>query len=146
MGGDTGTQAQQFLERIFGVGHTYSVFDGDYGEWMNIVVDDDDVHELHIEIQSIEPLILKIIRVEFSLPDDLEDVEVDEGFEDQILAEANDLVVGTEWSLVHMEFGGVMIDILNNYDGLNEDTIPDLATIKNVVRKIKEKIGSYKEK
>ena len=146
MGGDTGTQAQQFLERIFGVGHTYSVFDGDYGEWMNIAVDDDDVNELHIEIQSIEPLILKIIRVEFSLPDDLEDVEVDEGFEDQILAEANDLVVGTEWSLVHMEFGGVMIDILNNYDGLNEDTIPDLATIKNVVRKIKEKIGSYKEK
>ena len=146
MGGDTGTQAQQFLERIFGVGHTYSVFDGDYGEWMNIAVDDDDVNELHIEIQSIEPLILKIIRVEFSLPDDLEDVEVDEGFEDQILAEANDLVVGTEWSLVHMEFGGVMIDILNNYDGLDEDTIPDLATIKNVVRKIKEKIGSYKEK
>ena len=45
-----------------------------------------------------------------------------------------------------MEFGGVMIDILNNYDGLDEDTIPDLATIKNVVRKIKEKIGSYKEK
>ena len=146
MGGKADQQAQQFLERIFGVGHTYSVFDGDYGEWMNIAVDDDDVHELHIEIQSIEPLILKIIRVEFSLPDDLKDVEVDEGFEDQILAEANDLVVGTEWSLVHMEFGGVMIDILNNYDGLNEDTIPDLATIKNVVRKIKEKIGSYKEK
>ena len=146
MSGDPVQQAQQFLESIFGVGHTYSVFDGDYGEWMNIAVDDDDVNELHIEIQSIEPLILKIIRVEFSLPDDLEDVEVDEGFEDQILAEANDLVVGTEWSLVHMEFGGVMIDILNNYDGLNEDTIPDLATIKNVVRKIKEKIGSYKEK
>ena len=146
MGGKADRQAQQFLESNLGVGHTYSVFDGDYVEWMNIPVDDDDVNELHIEIQSIEPLILKIIRVEFSLPDDLEDVEVDEGFEDQILAEADDLVVGTEWSLVHMEFGGVMIDILNNYDGLNEDTIPDLATIKNVVRKIKEKIGSYKEK
>ena len=146
MGGDTGTQAQQFLERIFGVGHTYSVFDGDYGEWMNIAVDDDDVNELHIEIQSIEPLILKIIRVEFSLPDDLEDVEVDEGFEDQILAEADDLVVGTEWSIANMEFGGLMIDIINRFDGLNEDTIPDLDTIKNVVRKIKEKIGSYKEK
>ena len=146
MGGDTGTQAQQFLERIFGVGHTYSVFDGDYGEWMNIAVDDDDVNELHIEIQDIEPLHLLIVRVESTLPEDLEDVDVDEGFADQILAEADDLVVGTEWSLVHMEFGGVMIDILNNYDGLDEDTIPDLATIKNVVRKIKEKIGSYKEK
>ena len=146
MGGDTGTQAQQFLERIFGVGHTYSVFDGDYGEWMNIAVDDDDVNELHIEIQDYDPLLLRIVRVESTLPEDLEDVDVDEGFADQILAEADDLVVGTEWSLVHMEFGGVMIDILNNYDGLNEDTIPDLATIKNVVRKIKEKIGSYKEK
>ena len=146
MSGDAAQQAQQFLESIFGEKNTYNVFDGDYGEWMNIAVDDDDVHELHIEIQSIEPLILKIIRVEFSLPDDLEDVEVDEGFEDQILAEADDLVVGTEWSLVDMEFGGVMIDIHNSYDGLNEDTIPDLATIKNVVRKIKEKIGSYKEK
>ena len=146
MSGDTVQQAQQFLESIFGVGHTYSVFDGDYGEWMNIAVDDDDVNELHIEIQDIEPLHLRIVRVESTLPEDLEDVDVDEGFEDQILAEADDLVVGTEWSLVHMEFGGVMIDILNNYDGLNEDTIPDLATIKNVVRKIKEKIGSYKEK
>ena len=146
MGGDTVQQAQQFLESIFGVGHTYSVFDGDYGKWMNIAVDDDDVHELHIEIQSIEPLILKIIRVEFSLPDDLEDVEVDEGFEDQILAEADDLVVGTEWSIASMELGTLMIDIINHYDGLNEDTIPDLDTIRNVVRKIKEKIGSYKEK
>ena len=146
MGGDTVQQAQQFLESIFGVGHTYSVFDGDYGEWMNIAVDDDDVNELHIEIQDYDPLLLQIVRVESTLPEDLEDVDVDEGFADQILAEADDLVVGTEWSLVHMEIGGVMIDILNNYDGLNEDTIPDLATIKNVVRKIKEKIGSYKEK
>ena len=146
MGGDTVQQAQQFLESIFGVGHTYSVFDGDYGEWMNIAVDDDDVNELHIEIQDYDPLLLQIVRVESTLPEDLEDVDVDEGFADQILAEADDLVVGTEWSLVHMEFGGVMIDILNNYDGLDEDTIPDLATIKNVVRKIKEKIGSYKEK
>ena len=146
MGGDAAQQAQQFLGRIFGEKNTYTVDDGDYGEWMNIAVDDDDVHELHIEIQSIEPLILEIIRVEFTLPDDLEDVDVDEGFADQILAEADDLVVGTEWSIANMEFGGLMIDIINRFDGLNEDTIPDLATIKNVVRKIKEKIGSYKEK
>ena len=146
MGGDTVQQAQQFLESIFGVGHTYSVFDGDYGEWMNIAVDDDDVNELHIEIQDIEPLHLRIVRVESTLPEDLEDVDVDEGFADQILAEADDLVVGTEWSIANMEFGGLMIDIINRYDGLNEDTIPDLDTIKNVVRKIKEKIGSYKEK
>ena len=146
MGGDTGTQAQQFLERIFGVGHTYSVFDGDYGEWMNIAVDDDDVNELHIEIQDIEPLLLRIVRVESTLPEDLEDVDVDEGFADQILAEAHALEEGTEWSIANMEFGGLMIDIINRYDGLNEDTIPDLDTIKNVVRKIKEKIGSYKEK
>ena len=146
MGGDTDQQAQQFLESIFGVGHTYSVFDGDYGEWMNIAVDDDDVNELHIEIQDIEPLHLRIVRVESTLPEDLEDVDVDEGFADQILAEADDLVVGTEWSIANMEFGGLMIDIINRFDGLNEDTIPDLDTIKNVVRKIKEKIGSYKEK
>jgi len=146
MGGDTGTQAQQFLERIFGVGHTYSVFDGDYGEWMNIAVDDDDVNELHIEIQDIEPLHLLIVRVESTLPEDLEDVDVDEGFADQILAEADALEEGTEWSIANMEFGGLMIDIINRFDGLNEDTIPDLDTIKNVVRKIKEKIGSYKEK
>ena len=146
MGGDTVQQAQQFLESIFGVGHTYSVFDGDYGEWMNIAVDDDDVNELHIEIQDIEPLHLRIVRVESTLPEDLEDVDVDEGFADQILAEADDLVVGTEWSIANMEFGGLMIDIINRFDGLNEDTIPDLDTIKNVVRKIKEKIGSYKEK
>ena len=146
MGGDTVQQAQQFLESIFGVGHTYSVFDGDYGEWMNIAVDDDDVNELHIEIQDIEPLLLRIVRVESTLPEDLEDVDVDEGFADQILAEADDLVVGTEWSIANMEFGGLMIDIINRFDGLNEDTIPDLDTIKNVVRKIKEKIGSYKEK
>ena len=146
MSGDTVQQAQQFLESIFGVGHTYSVFDGDYGEWMNIAVDDDDVNELHIEIQDIEPLHLRIVRVESTLPEDLEDVDVDEGFADQILAEADDLVVGTEWSIANMEFGGLMIDIINRFDGLNEDTIPDLDTIKNVVRKIKEKIGSYKEK
>ena len=146
MSGDTVQQAQQFLESIFGVGHTYSVFDGDYGEWMNIAVDDDDVNELHIEIQDIEPLHLLIVRVESTLPEDLEDVDVDEGFADQILAEADDLVVGTEWSIANMEFGGLMIDIINRFDGLNEDTIPDLDTIKNVVRKIKEKIGSYKEK
>ena len=146
MSGDTVQQAQQFLESIFGVGHTYSVFDGDYGEWMNIAVDDDDVHELHIEIQDIEPLHLLIVRVESTLPEDLEDVDVDEGFADQILAEADDLVVGTEWSIANMEFGGLMIDIINRFDGLNEDTIPELDTIRNVVRKIKEKIDSYKEK
>ena len=146
MGGDTVQQAQQFLESIFGVGHTYSVFDGDYGEWMNIAVDDDDVNELHIEIQDYDPLLLKIVRVESTLPEDLEDVDVDEGFADQILAEADDLVVGTEWSIASMELGTLMIDIINHYDGLNEDTIPDLDTIRNVVRKIKEKIDSYKEK
>ena len=146
MSGDTVQQAQQFLESIFGVGHTYSVFDGDYGEWMNIAVDDDDVNELHIEIQDIEPLHLLIVRVESTLPEDLEDVDVDEGFADQILAEADALEEGTEWSIANMEFGGLMIDIINRFDGLNEDTIPDLDTIKNVVRKIKEKIGSYKEK
>ena len=146
MGGDTVQQAQQFLESIFGVGHTYSVFDGDYGEWMNIAVDDDDVNELHIEIQDYDPLLLRIVRVESTLPEDLEDVDVDEGFADQILAEADDLVVGTEWSIASMELGTLMIDIINHYDGLNEDTIPDLDTIRNVVRKIKEKIGSYKEK
>jgi len=146
MSGDTVQQAQQFLESIFGVGHTYSVFDGDYGEWMNIAVDDDDVNELHIEIQDIDPLHLLIVRVESTLPEDLEDVDVDEGFADQILAEADALEEGTEWSIANMEFGGLMIDIMNRFDGLNEDTIPDLDTIKNVVRKIKEKIGSYKEK
>ena len=63
MGGDTVQQAQQFLESIFGVGHTYSVFDGDYGEWMNIAVDDDDVNELHIEIQDYDPLLLSLIHI-----------------------------------------------------------------------------------
>ena len=146
MGGDAAQQAQQFLESIFGEKNTYNEFDGDYGEWMNIAVDDDDVNELHIEIQDYDPLLLQIVRVESTLPEDLEDVDVDEGFADQILAEADDLVVGTEWSIANMEFGGLMIDIINRFDGLNEDTIPDLDTIKNVVRKIKEKIGSYKEK
>ena len=145
MGGDTVQQAQQFLESIFGVGHTYSVFDGDYGEWMNIAVDDDDVHELHIEIQSIEPLILKIIRVEFTLPDDLEDVDVPDRFANQILDGASG-GSGTEWKLELLDDGAVFLDIVDHYDGLDEDTIPDIATIKNVVRKIKEMIRSYKKK
>ena len=145
MSGDAAQQAQQFLESIFGEKNTYNVFDGDYGEWMNIAVDDDDVYELHIEIQSIEPLILKIIRVEFTLPDDLEDVDVNEGFADKILDGASG-GSGTEWKLELLDDGLVMIDIVDHYDGLNEDTIPDLATIKNVVRKIKEMIRSYKKK
>ena len=145
MSGDAAQQAQQFLESIFGEKNTYNVFDGDYGEWMNIAVDDDDVHELHIEIQSIEPLILYIIRVEFTLPDDLEDVDVPDRFAHKILDGASG-GSGTEWKLELLDDGLVMIDIVDHYDGLNEDTIPDLATIKNVVRKIKEKIGSYKEK
>ena len=74
MGGDTVQQAQQFLESIFGVGHTYSVFDGDYGKWMNIAVDDDDVHELHIEIQSIEDHIASLHKKSLKLRKDSKDI------------------------------------------------------------------------
>ena len=64
MCGNMDQQAQQFLEGVFGEGHKYTVTDGDFGDWMNIDVDDDDVNNLHIEIERQDPLALRSIRVE----------------------------------------------------------------------------------
>ena len=143
MCGNLNQQAQQFLEGIFGQGHKYVVEDGVYGEWMNIVIDD---AVLHIEIEKLEPLALRIIRVTFY-------VEEDElgtfGPVEDILEDAPSY--GIEWELAMMEFGTVMIDIKSNYDTedeglMDEEIIPNWNEIKNVINEIKKTITSNMKK
>ena len=54
MSGNLDSQAQYFLEEIFGKNHKYEVVDGHYGDYMDVWVDehkkDYEVKELHIEI------------------------------------------------------------------------------------------------
>ena len=53
MSGNLGSQAQYFLEEIFGKNHKYEVVDGYYGDYMDVWVEgakDYEVKELHIEI------------------------------------------------------------------------------------------------
>jgi hypothetical protein len=53
MGGNLDSQAQYFLEEIFGKNHKYEVVDGDYGDNMIVEVEgakDYEVNGLHIEI------------------------------------------------------------------------------------------------
>ena len=54
MSGNLDSQAQYFLEEIFGKNHKYEVVDGYYGDYMDVWVDehkkDYEVKELHIEI------------------------------------------------------------------------------------------------
>ena len=138
MGGNADDQAQQFLEGIFGEGHKYTITDGDFGDWMNVDVDDDDVNELHIEIERLEPLALRIIRVKFFVE---EDEDSSFGPVEDILEDAPSY--GIEWELAMMEFGTVMIDIKSNYDTedeglMDEEIIPDWNKIKNVVNEIKK--------
>ena len=146
MCGNLNQQAQQFLEGVFGEGHKYTVEDGVYGEWMDVSIDDDDA-TLHIEIERLEPLALRIIRVKFFVEEEDEDSSF--GPVEDILEDAPSY--GIEWELAMMEFGTVMIDIKSNYDTedeglMDEDNIPDLATIKDEIRKIKKVIDSHKKK
>ena len=138
MCGNMDQQVQQFLEGIFGEGHKYTITDGDFGDWMNVDVDDDDVNELHIEIERLEPLALRIIRVKFFVE---EDEDSSFGPVEDILEDAPSY--GIEWELAMMEFGTVMIDIKSNYDTedeglMDEEIIPDWNKIKNVVNEIKK--------
>ena len=126
MSGDAAQQAQQFLESIFGEKNTYNVFDGDYGEWMNIAVDDDDVHELHIEIQSIEPLILYIIRVEFTLPDDLEDVDVPDPLYNKKQVKILDFGTGTSCLLITL-----VLELKKKVIGVGVDNSVEAPDIMN---------------
>ena len=132
-------QAQQFLEGVFGEGHKYTVEDGVYGEWMNVGIGDDDEYAtLHIEIEKLEPLALKIIRVTFHVE---EDEDSSFGPVEDILEDAPSY--GIEWELAMMEFGTVMIDIKSNYDTedeglMDEEIIPDWNEIKNVINEIKK--------
>ena len=148
MGGNSEKQAQQFLEDLFGEGHKYIVEDGDYGEWMNtaIKIDDNDFVKLHIEIERLEPLALRIIRVTFYVSENEDDFSPDV---EQILEDVQ--AYGTEWELAMMEDGTVMIDIKSNYEvedeGLiDKENVPDLAKIKNVIMKIKKTVDSHKKK
>ena len=53
MSGNLDSQAQYFLEEIFGKNHKYEVVDGYYGDYMDVWVEgakDYEVKELHIEI------------------------------------------------------------------------------------------------
>ena len=54
MSGNLDSQAQYFLEEIFGKNHKYEVVDGYYGDYMDVWVDEHkknyEVKELHIEI------------------------------------------------------------------------------------------------
>ena len=55
MSGNLDSQAQYFLEEIFGKNHKYEVVDGHYGDSMDVWVEgakDYEVKELHIEIDS----------------------------------------------------------------------------------------------
>ena len=157
MCGNMDQQVQQFLEGIFGEGHKYTITDGDFGDWMNVDVDDDDVNELHIEIERQDPLALRIIRVE-SYATELE-IEDGDDFDCSFTALYSDVqeavedvqCYGTEWTLESMEDGILMIDIQSNYDTedeglMDEDSIPDLAKIKDEIRKIKKVIYSHKKK
>ena len=147
MCGNLNQQAQQFLEGVFGEGHKYTVEDGVYGEWMNVGIGDDDEYAtLHIEIEKLEPLALKIIRVTFYVE---EDEDSSFGPVEDILEDAPSY--GIEWELAMMEFGTVMIDIKSNYEvedeGLiDKENVPDLAKIKNVIMEIKKTIDSHKKK
>ena len=148
MGGNSEKQAQQFLEDLFGEGHKYIVEDGDYGEWMNtaIKIDDNDFVKLHIEIERLEPLALRIIRVTFYVSENEDDFSPDV---EQILEDVQ--AYGTEWELAMMEDGTVMIDIKSNYEvedeGLiDKENVPDLAKIKNVIMEIKKSFDSHKKK
>ena len=143
MCGNLNQQAQQFLEGIFGQGHKYVVEDGVYGEWMNIVIDD---AVLHIEIEKLEPLALRIIRVTFYVE---EDEDSSFGPVEDILEDAPSY--GIEWKLAMMEFGTVMIDIKSNYDTedeglMDEEIIPDWNEIKNVINEIKKNRRLQQEK
>ena len=156
MGGSMDQQAQQFLEGIFGK-HKFTVTDGDFGDWMNIDVDDGDEISLHIEIERQDPLALRIIRVE-SYATELE-IEDGDDFDCSYDALYNDVeeavgdvqCYGTEWTLESIEDGILMIDIQSNNDTedeglMDEEIIPDLARIKDEIRKIKEIINSHKKK
>ena len=145
MCGNLEQQAQHFLEGIFGEGHKYVVEDGVYGEWMNVGIASDEA-TLHIEIEKLEPLALKIIRVTFYVE---EDEDSSFGPVEDILEDAPSY--GIEWELAMMEFGTVMIDIKSNYDTedeglMDEEIIPDFARIKDEIRKIKKIINSHKKK
>ena len=135
-------QAQQFLEGVFGEGHKYTVEDGVYGEWMDVSIDDDDA-TLHIEIERLEPLALRIIRVKFFVEEEDEDSSF--GPVEDILEDAPSY--GIEWELAcqvsDIHGGTVMIDIKSNYDTedeglMDEEIIPDWNKIKNVINEIKK--------
>ena len=145
MCGNLEQQAQQFLEGVFGEGHKYTVEDGVYGEWMNVGIASDEA-TLHIEIEKLEPLALKIIRVTFYVE---EDEDSSFGPVEDILEDAPSY--GIEWELAMMEFGTVMIDIKSNYDTedeglMDEEIIPDWNKIKNVINEIKKTITSNMKK
>ena len=157
MCGNMDQQAQQFLEGIFGEGHKYTITDGDFGDWMNVDVDDDDVNELHIEIERQDPLALRIIRVE-SYATELE-IEDGDDFDCSFTALYSDVqeavedvqCYGTEWTLESMEDGILMIDIQSNYDTedeglMDEEIIPNWNEIKNVINEIKKTITSNMKK
>ena len=151
MGGNAEKQAQQFLEGLFGEGHEYIVEDGDYGEWMNIAIKIGykDYAKLHFEIERLDPLALRIIRITFYVSDPEDDDDDFSPDVEQILEDVQ--AYGTEWELAMMEFGTVMIDIKSNYEvedeGLiDKENVPDLAKIKNVIMEIKKTIDSHKKK
>ena len=139
MCGNLEQQAQQFLEGVFGEGHKYTVEDGVYGEWMNVGIGDyDEYATLHIEIERLEPLALRIIRVKFFVE---EDEDHSHRPVEDILEDAPSY--GIEWELAMMEFGTVMIDIKSNYDTedeglMDEEIVPDWNKIKNVINEIKK--------
>ena len=151
MGGNAEKQAQQFLEDLFGEGHEYFVEDGVYGKWMNTAIEigDKDYAKLHFEIERLDPLALRIIRITFYVSDPEEDDDDFSPDVEQILEDVQ--AYGTEWELAMMEFGTVMIDIKSNYEvedeGLiDKENVPDLAKIKNVIMEIKKTVDSHKKK
>ena len=151
MCGNAEKQAQQFLEDLFGEGHEYFVEDGVYGKWMNTAIEigDKDYATLHIEIERLDPLALRIIRITFYVSDPEEDDDDFSPDVEQILEDVQ--AYGTEWELAMMEFGTVMIDIKSNYEvedeGLiDKENVPDLAKINNVIMEIKKTIDSHKKK
>ena len=105
---------------------------------MDVSIDDDDA-TLHIEIERLDPLALRIIRVKFFVEEEDEDSSF--GPVEDILEDAPSY--GIEWELAMMEFGTVMIDIKSNYDTedeglMDEEIIPDWNKIKNVINEIKK--------
>ena len=175
MSGNLDSQAQYFLEEIFGKNHKYEVVDGHYGDSMDVWVEgakDYEVKELHIEIAewhnkegSQEVVSFRVIRAESNFPS-IEGEADEEGEWEEKLSESFDCSFGElcmelatlakehgddyiEWSFESDDEGGsrVWLDITPlPLEELDKSTIPSVDEINDFLKELKETIDSHKKK